>query len=223
MADRFYPTAPPRLSADIRGSTATFKVEQSWSRGKLGMDPIELRVRNYAETDPESGAPWSSNALRQCYRIGAERFGWSRRNARPRATREGCQFVGFGVATAARAVNVSPAIVRVRLLSNGRAEIATAAQDIGTGTYTILAQIAGDVLGLPPDRIAVALGDTSLPRSPTAGGSTTAPSVGSATHLAAQEAKRQLARLAVSDARSSQGWSGDVDSGRPCTCSRQKM
>jgi len=93
--------------------------------------------------------------------------------------------------------------VRVRLLSNGRAEVATAGHDIGTGTYTILAQIAGDILGLPPDRIAVALGDTLLPRSPTAGGSTTAPSVGSATHLAAREAKRQLARLAVADSRSS--------------------
>jgi xanthine dehydrogenase YagR molybdenum-binding subunit len=169
---------------------------------KLGMDPIELRIRNYAETDPESGEPWSSNALMQCYRFGAERFGWSRRSARPRTNREGRTLVGFGVAAATRAVNLSPATVRVRLLSNGRAEIATAAHDIGTGTYTILAQIAGDILGLPPDRIAVALGDTLLPRSPTAGGSTTAPSVGSATHMAAQEAKRQLARLAAADRRS---------------------
>lgn len=169
---------------------------------KLGLDPIELRIRNYAETDPESGEPWSSNALIQCYKVGAERFGWSRRNARPRANRKGRELVGFGVAAATRAVNVSPAAVRVRLHSNGRAEIATAAHDIGTGTYTILAQIASDVLGLPPDRITVALGDTSLPRSPTAGGSTTAPSVGSATHIAAQEAKQQLARLAVTDRRS---------------------
>jgi xanthine dehydrogenase YagR molybdenum-binding subunit len=169
---------------------------------KLGMDPIELRIRNYAEIDPESGEPWSSNALLQCYKLGAERFGWSQRNARPRLNREGRDLIGFGVAAAARAVNVSPATVRVRLLSNGRAEIATAAHDIGTGTYTIVAQIAGDVLGLPPDRIAVALGDTLLPRSPTAGGSTTAPSVGSATYLAAQETKRQLATLAVTDDRS---------------------
>jgi xanthine dehydrogenase YagR molybdenum-binding subunit len=169
---------------------------------KLAIDPIALRLRNYAEADPETGAPWSSNSLRQCYQVGAERFGWSQRSATPRARREGHELVGFGVASAARAVNLLPATVRVRLLANGRAEIATAAHDIGTGTYTILAQIAGDVLGLAPDRLDVVLGDTLLPPSPAAGGSTTAPSVGSAMQMAAEEAKRALVGLAIADSRS---------------------
>ena len=169
---------------------------------KLAIDPIALRLRNYAEADPETGAPWSSNSLRQCYQVGADRFGWSQRSATPRARREGHELVGFGVASAARAVNLLPATVRVRLLANGRAEIATAAHDIGTGTYTILAQIASDVLGLAPDRIDVVLGDTLLPPSPAAGGSTTAPSVGSATQMAAEAAKRALVALAIADGHS---------------------
>jgi xanthine dehydrogenase YagR molybdenum-binding subunit len=180
---------------------------------KLAIDPIELRLRNYADVDPENGLPWSSNSLRQCLEAGAQRFGWSQRSAQPRATRAGHELIGFGVAAAARAVNLLPATVRVRLYANGRAEIATAAHDIGTGTYTILAQIAGDTLGLAPDRIDVVLGDTLLPRAPAAGGSTTAPSVGSAAQLAAAEAKRQLIGLAITDSRSSLSGinSGDID------------
>jgi xanthine dehydrogenase YagR molybdenum-binding subunit len=169
---------------------------------QLGIDPIDLRLRNYADADPESGLPWSSNSLRQCLEAGAQHFGWSQRNAQPRTTRVGHELVGFGVAAAARAVNLLPATVHVRLFANGRVEIATAAHDIGTGTYTILAQITGDVLGLAPDQIDVALGDTVLPRSPAAGGSTTAPSVGSATQLAASEARRALTVMAIEDRRS---------------------
>jgi xanthine dehydrogenase YagR molybdenum-binding subunit len=167
--------------------------------GELGIDPIELRMRNHAEIDPETGKPYSSNALRQCLATGAERFGWSRRNAQPRTVRSGRELVGFGVAAAIRPVNLSPAIVRVRLSGNGAVEVATAAHDIGTGTYTILAQIVADGLGVPLDVVTVTLGDTSLPRSPSAGGSTTAPSVGSAAHLAAMAAKRRLIALAMAD------------------------
>jgi xanthine dehydrogenase YagR molybdenum-binding subunit len=166
---------------------------------RLAIDPIELRLRNYADVDPETGARWSSNSLRRCYQVGAERFGWSQRSAEPRTRREGHELIGFGVASAARGVNLLPATVRVRLFANGKAEIATAAHDIGTGTYTILAQIAGDVLGIAPDRIEVVLGDTLLPPAPAPGGSTTAPSVGSATQIAATEAKRALVGLAIAD------------------------
>jgi xanthine dehydrogenase YagR molybdenum-binding subunit len=159
---------------------------------KLELDPIELRIRNYAESDPETGKPWSSNSLLQCYRVGAEHFGWARRNPRPRSVRDGNDLVGVGMAAATRAVVLSPATVRVRLFADGTAEVATAAHDMGTGTLTILAQIVGDVLGLRYDRVRVLLGDTDLPRAPAAGGSTTAPSVGSAAHLAATDVRRQL-------------------------------
>jgi xanthine dehydrogenase YagR molybdenum-binding subunit len=107
-----------------------------------GIDPIALRMHNYAETDPETGRPWSSNSLQRCYDIGAAQFGWSRRHPQPGSRRDGHELVGFGMATATRAVVLSPAIVRARLFADGRIEIATAAHDIGTGTYTILAQIA---------------------------------------------------------------------------------
>jgi xanthine dehydrogenase YagR molybdenum-binding subunit len=99
-------------------------------------------------------------------------------------------------------VVLSPANVRLHVFTNGTVEMATASHDIGTGTYTILTQIVGDLVGLPHDRIEVALGDTLLPRSPAAGGSTTAPSVVSAAHLAALKARRQLVELAISDAGS---------------------
>ena len=173
---------------------------------ELGMDPIELRIRNHAETNPETGEPWSTNSLRQCYHVGAKRSGWSRRPVRPRSIREGRDLVGFGVASAMRAVVASPAIARVRVFANGTAEVAIAAHDIGTGTYTILAQIVGDVLGLPPDRIKVVLGDTMLPRSPAAGGSTAALSVGSAPEFAATDAKHQLISMAVVDIDLTNAW-----------------
>jgi xanthine dehydrogenase YagR molybdenum-binding subunit len=169
---------------------------------RLAIDPIELRIRNHAGTDPESGKPWSSNAVRECLRLGAERFAWSRRTAQPRATRDGHALVGFGVASAMRPVNLSPAAVRLRLFANRTAEVASAAHDIGSGTYTILTQIVADGLGLPLERIMVTLGDTALPRAPSAGGSTTAPSVGSAAHLAAGEARRRLVTLAIADGAS---------------------
>jgi xanthine dehydrogenase YagR molybdenum-binding subunit len=167
---------------------------------KLGMDPIELRLRNFAVTDPATGKPWSVNSLRECFRVGAERFGWSARSAR----REGHELVGFGVAAAAREAVLLPATVRLRLFGRERpVEVATAAHDIGTGTYTVLAQLVADGLGLPANRIHVLLGDTRLPNAPAAGGSATAASVGSAAHLAVQEARRQLIDLAVGDNRPS--------------------
>jgi xanthine dehydrogenase YagR molybdenum-binding subunit len=166
---------------------------------KLGMDPIELRLRNFAESDPATGKPWSANSLRECFRVGAERFSWSHRAAR----REGRELVGFGVAAAAREAVLLPATVRLRLFGSSMPlEVATAGHDIGTGTYTILAQLVGAAFGLAADRIQVLLGDTRLPNAPAAGGSATATSVGSAAHLAITDARRQLIDLAVSDSRS---------------------
>ena len=190
-----------RAPGEAPGSFATESAMDELA-GQLGIDPIELRLRNYAHTDPENGKPWSSNSLRECLQQGAERFGWSGRNAEPAMTRIGHEFVGFGVAAAVRTVILSVSAVRMRLFGDGTAEVATAAHDIGTGTYTFAAHIAAEVLGMAPDTIRVKLGDSSLPTSPPAGGSTTAPSVGSAVHIAATNAKKRLIELAIHDSAS---------------------
>ncbi len=169
----------------------------------LGMDPVALRLKNYAETDPESGKPWSSKSLRECYRVGAERFGWARRSARPGAMRKGDVLVGYGMASATYPSYRLPASASVRLTSDGaggvRALVQTASQDLGTGTYTVMTQLAADALGLTPEQVRFELGDSRMPPSPVSGGSMTAASTGSAVHAACVEARRQLAGKGVRD------------------------
>lgn len=175
--------ATPTIMRGPGETPGSFAVESAMDElaAELGMDPIALRLRNDAESDPETGLPWSSRPLRACLEAGAARFGWAQRPA-PRAMRDGRWLVGMGVAVAVRAFNLSPATVRMRLLPGGQVELATAAHDIGTGTYTFMAQIAAAVLGVPLAQVRVSLGDTRLPPSPPAGGSTTAASVSNATH-----------------------------------------
>src|SRR5581483_2464856 len=151
----------------------------------LKLDPLELRLRNYAERDPESGKPFSSKSLRACYRLGAERFGWARRKPAERSMRDGRWLVGWGMATATYPAGQSPAAATVIVRADGSAVVQTGSQDIGTGTYTILGQVAADALGLPAARVRVELGDTRLPEAPLSAGSRTASSVGSAVHGAA--------------------------------------
>jgi len=169
---------------------------------KVGMDPIELRLRNYAEVEPESGKPFSSKSLRECYRVGAERFGWSKRTAAPRSMRDGNMLVGYGMATATYPTNRSPASARARLMADGTAIVQSGSQDIGTGTYTVMTQVAADAIGLPPERVQFQLGDTDLPPTPTSGGSQTAASVGSAVLLAGQALRSRLVQLAIGDRQS---------------------
>ena len=161
----------------------------------LNLDPIKLRNINYAQSDPESGLPWSSNSLRECYKLGAEKFGWNKRNPEPGSMQEGNELIGYGTATATRAVNLAPASAKAQLKADGTLLIRTASHDIGTGTYTVLTQIAADVLGIERDRIEVMLGDTSLPYAPVAGGSMTAASVGSAVQIACQNLRDRLTEL----------------------------
>ena len=165
----------------------------------LEIDPLELRLRNHAETDPESGRPFASKSLRACYRLGAARFGWERRSARPRSMRDGRELIGWGMATATYPANQGAASALVRVNADGTAVVQTGSQDIGTGTYTILAQIAADELGLPIDRVHVQLGDTDLPEAPMSAGSRTAASVGPAVKGAAAAARAKLIALAVAD------------------------
>ena len=144
---------------------------------KLNMDPLELRQRNYAETDESSQRPWSSKHLREAYHIGAERFGWSQRNPQVGSMRRGDEILGWGMATCTWPGHQMSAEVRVRLLADGTAQAACATQDIGTGTYTVFAEVVSDRTGIPVEKVKVVLGDSSLPPGPTSGGSAATASV----------------------------------------------
>lgn len=169
---------------------------------KLKMDPVELRLVNYAEKDPRQGKPWSSKHLRECYAQAGERFGWSKRVARTGQHREGNSLIGHGMATANYGAGRSPSSAVVRILPNGRVFVGIGTQDLGTGTYTILAQAVALAFSIDPSMVDVKLGDTSLPHSGGSGGSTTAASVGPAVYDAAAQARLKLAQLAVGDAQS---------------------
>ncbi len=137
----------------------------------LGMDPVELRLRNEPEQDEFKKLPFSSRSTRECYRIGAERFGWSRRDPKPGSMRDGRWLIGWGMATATYPMHYAPASARARLLPDGTAEVASAASDMGPGTWTSMTQVAADALGLPIGRVRFALGDNQLPKTPPHGGS----------------------------------------------------
>jgi xanthine dehydrogenase YagR molybdenum-binding subunit len=136
-----------------------------------GIDPVDLRLRNDTDTDPYSGRPFSTRALRECLISGAARFAWDKRTPTPRSMRDGRYLIGQGVAAAIYTHWRWPGRARVPLLAGGSALVEAAAHDIGTGTYTVMAQVAADVLGLTLDRVTVHLGDTRLPESHPAIGS----------------------------------------------------
>ena len=163
---------------------------------ELGIDPLKLRLKNYSERDLNDDKPFTSKQLRECYRQGAERFGWARRSTAPRSMREGRELIGWGVATGVWDAFQRKAQARATLDAHGQLEIATASADIGTGTYTILAQIAAECMGLPLDAITVKLGDSSLPKAPLQGGSWTAASVGSAVKAACESLRKALLKQA---------------------------
>lgn len=163
----------------------------------LELDPLELRRRNFAEEDESEGRPWSSNHLKECYRVAAERFGWSRRRAKPGAMRDGDEILGWGMATASWTAERDEATVRVQLHADGTVRVSCATQDIGTGTYTVFAQVAAEVLGLPVERITVVLGDSSLPEGPISGGSCVTSTVVPAIAQAARKATEALVKIAV--------------------------
>ncbi len=165
--------------------------------GQLGMDPIELRIKNEPQVDPQSGTPFSTRTLVPCMRKGAELFGWSRRNAQPGRVRDGEWLVGLGMAAAVRGNPMQKAQAHVALGRDGVLLVQTSMTDIGTGSYTILAQIAADLLGLPIDRVRMELGDSNLPLSPGSGGSFGANSAGSAVYDACMNLRTALIRQAA--------------------------
>jgi xanthine dehydrogenase YagR molybdenum-binding subunit len=180
---------------------------------KLNLDPIELRVRNEPSEDPEKHIPYSSRHLIACMQEGARRFGWDKRNPTPGLVRDGRWLVGMGMAAATRGNPLQLSKANVRLDPNGTATVRMAMTDIGTGTYTILAQIAAEMLGLPVERVRVELGDTNFPQAAGSGGSWGAGSSGSALFEACNALRERLARAAGMDPATARFADGSIVSG----------
>ncbi|MFY9292678.1 MAG: xanthine dehydrogenase family protein molybdopterin-binding subunit [Methylorubrum rhodinum] len=161
-----------------------------------GQDPVQLRLKNYSEGDQTEDKPFGSKELRKAFRQGAERFGWSQRKPEPRSMREGKELVGWGMATGIWESMMMQSSARAVLGADGRLEVGNQTGDIGTGTYTILTQIAADTLGLPLDHVTTKLGDTTLAQAPVAGGSWTAASSGTAVMKACRDIAEQAFKLA---------------------------
>lgn len=168
----------------------------------VGIDPVDLRLRNYAERDPQSKKPWSTRQMREALTTGAKAFGWARRNPEPRSMRDGRALIGWGVATGTFPVirNYGEALVRIR--KDGSIEVVSGAIDMGQGTYTVLAQTAAEALGVSVDDVEVVLGDSSMPGASVAGGSMLAGVMTGAVHKAATAARDELIGLALSDENS---------------------
>jgi len=170
---------------------------------ELGIDPIDLRLRNHADVDPVSGNPWSSKGLRECYERGAERFGWRGRNPVPRSRRDGDWLIGSGMATSGYPVPAFPGLqpqrARARLYADGSAVVQSGIQEFGTGATTAMTQVAADGLGISLDHARFDYGDTELPNTAAAVGSAGAGMVSAAVHAAATALRDQLVSLAVAD------------------------
>jgi xanthine dehydrogenase YagR molybdenum-binding subunit len=181
----------------------TFALESAFDEAadRLGIDPVELRVRNFADHDQEAGRPWSSNGLLECYRIGAERFGWSQRPAQGVAT-DGRWRIGWGMASTLYPAIRQACRVRVRLAADASLCVQCGTQDMGSGTYTALGLMAASALGVPLWQVTVELGDTLLPEGPFSGGSQVTASLAPATEMAMARLRATLANMAVTDERS---------------------
>ena len=164
---------------------------------KTGVDPVELRLRNDTMTDPYTGRPFSTRAMRECLLQGAEQFGWAQRTPEPRSMRENGWLIGKGVAAAVYTHWRWPGTTRMVVRRDGIVTVESGMHDIGTGTYTVMAQVAADELGVPPERIVVVLGDTRLPRSHSAIGSATMANAGASVMLAARALREGLVALAT--------------------------
>ena len=178
-------------------STGSFAMESAMDElsYELGIDPLELRLRNYSENAPNSGKPYTSKKLRECYQAAADRFGWHRRNPSVRSMSNGRLLVGQGMATSSRATHRSAASARIEMSSGGMVVVSCGTIEQGTGSATVYGQLASEILEIPFERVRFDFGDTSLPNAPIAAGSQTAASVGSAVAIAAQQLRERLATL----------------------------
>src|ERR1700723_2193985 len=180
---------------------------------RLDLDPIELRIRNEPSEDPEKHIPYSSRHLIACMQEGAQRFGWDKRNPKPGQVHDGRWLVGMGMAAATRGNPLRFSKANIRLDPDGNATVRMAMTDIGTGTYTVLAQIAAEMLGLPTERVRVELGDTDFPQAAGSGGSWGAGSSGSALFEACNALREKLARAAGMDPATARFADGSIASG----------
>lgn len=203
---RFLPTDLP-VPAPMRAPgavTQMFALESALDElaYKLKIDPVELRLRNYSDTDPETGKPYSSKNLRECYAEAAKKFGWQNRNPEPRSMRQGRYLIGWGMATGTWGAMQQVASLRLRYRDDDTVVLQSATTDIGPGTYTVIPMIAADALGVPLEKVRFDLGDTRFPHSPSQGGSWTTASIGTAVQEAVELLKAQLAGLLK--------WQGEV-------------
>ena len=162
---------------------------------KLKIDPLELRLKNYAYDDQNTNKPFSSKELKACYEQAAEKFGWSNRSVEPRSMRDENYLIGWGMATGIWEAIQSKASAKAKLSADGKLTVASATADIGTGTYTVMTQIAAETLGLPLEDVTFNLGDSDLPNSPVEGGSWTVASVGSAVKKVCEAVKKEVFKL----------------------------
>ena len=180
---------------------------------RLNIDPVELRLRNEPAEDPEEHIPYSTRNLPELMRLGAERFKWSARHATPREMTDGRWFVGMGMSAATRDVAFQPCKAEAVLHPDGTLVVRTAMTDLGTGTYTVLSQIAAEMMGLPISAVRVEIGDSTLPEAPGSGGSFGAQSSGSALFLACEDLRATLARGAGVDPAQAQFADGRMVAG----------
>jgi len=168
----------------------------------VAIDPLELRLRNYAERDPMNDLPYSTKALRECYELGAKRFGWHERPMGTRVRREGHELVGWGMATGTWDAMQMFARAHAIFHADGRLVVSSAASDIGTGTYTVMAMIAAKAMGLPLEQVTFQLGDSTLPVAPIEGGSSHVSTVGSAVQGVCERLQKRFFKLARAEAGS---------------------
>jgi len=168
----------------------------------LQMDPVDLRLANHADNHPIKNVPFSAKHLKEAYRVGAEKFGWSKRNHQTGQLRDGNLLVGWGMSTATYPAHKWSAAAKAILHADGRATVQCATHDLGTGAYTAFTQISSEMLGIPFEKVTFELGNSDYPFGPVAGGSNSTATVGTAIHDAAQLLHRALAELAVKDAKS---------------------
>ena len=190
-----YTSADMRAPGAVTGMTM-FEIAIDELAYKAGVDPLAIRLINYSDIDNMNRKPFTSKALRAAYEQGAALFGWAKRSPEPRSMKEGRELIGWGVATGLWDANFMKTSASAKLTANGHLEVASASSDIGTGTYTVMVQVAADTLGLPPESITAKLGDSDLPTAPVEGGSWGAASTGAAVQLACQAIARKLLKAA---------------------------
>ncbi len=178
-------------------ATGTFALESAMDElsYKLNIDPIELRLRNYAETDPESGKPFSGKNLKDAYRLGADNIGWSDRSQTPGSVTKDGWLVGYGISGGVFGADREPVTLTATMMADGKLVLQTAVSDIGPGTATAMVAVAAETMDMPADKIRFDLGDSAFPAAPQQGGSTITSSVGSAVYMACRDLKEKFQQL----------------------------